>query len=981
MNIKVSIIIPVYNVEKYIEKMLKSVKEQSFTDFEVIIINDGSTDNSQKIINRFCDEDQRFKSYVQENAGVSGARNKGLEIAQGKYVVFYDPDDYIPENALHDMYYTAKEENADLVVGIMRVINISDEYLTGSSKQLAAKKKIDKFDTGFNWNFSVCNKLFRLDLIQRYNLMFKELTHGEDGVFLFSYIHSCEKISGCKNVVYDYIKRAPWESRSATQLIRKDSLRDIFHVCDLITSILEQSNNRLAHDIKDKYGEDSIYLSELECRYREARSDLFCRFVSLSLLGEYYRFVWEIDNEMCSMIADKVREYKEKIFPSHWENIVLKKNKDLLLNRKLLLTQEEILESPLMTFVISAGVSKDNIEKVLACIYNQNSPSFKVLVDNTFEDYISDVWKNKLNFKFTSHYDNTSEFKKAVMRDINSDYVSFIDENIFLPMRVIKSIYDKILVNNELGNKMFVTLPIKTVSSNEWINVESHRTVFVNELVKKRIRSPYNQLDCIWGNKIFNVRALKAKKVLFTGNAWNDMNRLYNNSSYVKWLNLSMGTTLTSDDLLKKVKNIRVKTLYKFKINQDIRRKRKIEKYDERIVSMRQVLKNWKLRNMRNLYRLITRKIIFPIQYRRYCRKPVDKSKVIFIEPRLADLTNSMLLIRESFAGKENFKIKEYYLRLSFSRYRQQFRKTMSMVKDMATAKYVVIAEANEIIGCLNMRKETVVLQTWHGCGAFKKFGFSTAELLFGDNEKKKNRFPAYRNFSLVTVSSPEVVWAYEEAMRIKDKNIIKPLGISRTDVFFDEKYVLEAKLRIEKLVPATKEKKVIIYAPTFRERVSSAKAPDRLDIECLAKALSDEYVLLIKHHPLVKKIPEIPAEYRDIFAYDVTKSASIEDLICSGDICISDYSSLIFEYSLFDRPMIFFAYDLDEYFDWRGFYYDYDELAPGPVVSNTEEIVDFIKNIDSRFDKQRVINFRQKFMNSCDGHATERIMEEIMKM
>lgn len=131
--------------------------------------------------------------------------------------------------------------------------------------------------------------------------------------------------------------------------------------------------------------------------------------------------------------------------------------------------------------------------------------------------------------------------------------------------------------------------------------------------------------------------------------------------------------------------------------------------------------------------------------------------------------------------------------------------------------------------------------------------------------------------------------------------------------------------------------------------------------------------MLLIKHHPNVKKRPLIK-EWLSKFAVDVTDSLSIDELICGSDICVSDYSSLVFEYSLFERPMIFFAYDLDEYFDWRGFYYKYDEFVPGPIVRNSIELLDAIRNIDT-YDKQPIIEFKKRFMGSCDGNSTERII------
>jgi len=132
-----------------------------------------------------------------------------------------------------------------------------------------------------------------------------------------------------------------------------------------------------------------------------------------------------------------------------------------------------------------------------------------------------------------------------------------------------------------------------------------------------------------------------------------------------------------------------------------------------------------------------------------------------------------------------------------------------------------------------------------------------------------------------------------------------------------------------------------------------------------------------MKHHPFVKERPVID-ERCSQFAFDVTDEMEIEELLCTADICISDYSSLIFEYSLFEKPMIFFAYDLDEYFDHRGFYYDYDEMTPGPIVKDPQQLIQVIKEIDADFDPAEVAAFREKFMSACDGKATARILDTI---
>ena len=201
------------------------------------------------------------------------------------------------------------------------------------------------------------------------------------------------------------------------------------------------------------------------------------------------------------------------------------------------------------------------------------------------------------------------------------------------------------------------------------------------------------------------------------------------------------------------------------------------------------------------------------------------------------------------------------------------------------------------------------------------------------------------------------------------------PTGISRSDIFYDEDAKKAAQEKLLSVVPQAKGKKVILYAPTFRGRVARAKTPNALDIAAFGDALGKDYILLFKLHPFVKKRTAIPEGYEN-FAFDLTDDMSIEELLFVADICISDYSSLVFEYSLFEKPMIFFAFDLDNYYDWRGFYYDYKDFVPGPIHTTTEEMIDYIRHVDERFDKNRVQEFRQKFMSACDGHATERIMK-----
>lgn len=368
-------------------------------------------------------------------------------------------------------------------------------------------------------------------------------------------------------------------------------------------------------------------------------------------------------------------------------------------------------------------------------------------------------------------------------------------------------------------------------------------------------------------------------------------------------------------------------------------------------------------------------RIVFPLGYKHYIKgKKIKRKKAVFVEVRFDEITDSFRLVYDRMKA-DGFDVHEQFIENIKPGKWGYIKRCLRMLEDISDAHYVFLNDACNVTSCIPLRKGTKIYQLWHACGAFKKFGMSTAELIFGDNRKSLEKYPNYGNLSYVTVSSPEVIWAYEEAMNLKDtKTQVVATGVSRTDVFYDQHFIEQSKAAIYSVCPAAENKKIILYAPTFRGRVAKAESPDCLDIPAMKRALGDEYVLLIKHHPFVKQPPVVPEDCAD-FAMDVTKSLEIDQLLCASDVCVSDYSSLIFEYSLFERPMIFFAYDLDDYFDWRGFYYNYDELTPGPVVKETEEIIDYIRHLDTRFDQTQVHAFKEKFMSSCDGHATDRIM------
>ena len=212
MNIKVSVIIPTYNVENYIEKCLNSIINQTLHEIEVIVINDGSTDKSSKIVDEISKKDSRVKLVNQDNAGVSKARNKGMMLAQGDYITFVDPDDYIEINMLEKLYMTAEKYNCDIVQCNYTIDN-NGKYRPISqdikpNKVLKEQEIVKYLKNGLiegSLATYVWDKIFKRSYLKEHNLKFREdLNMFEDWYFIMDAISYLSKFAFLQDSLYNY---------------------------------------------------------------------------------------------------------------------------------------------------------------------------------------------------------------------------------------------------------------------------------------------------------------------------------------------------------------------------------------------------------------------------------------------------------------------------------------------------------------------------------------------------------------------------------------------------------------------------------------------------------------------------------------------------------------------------------------------------------------------------------------------------------
>lgn len=375
----------------------------------------------------------------------------------------------------------------------------------------------------------------------------------------------------------------------------------------------------------------------------------------------------------------------------------------------------------------------------------------------------------------------------------------------------------------------------------------------------------------------------------------------------------------------------------------------------------------------------------WPAVYKRAAKKGVDEKLALFVNDHYEDVPDNMVSIYELLKEK-GFRceaiMKPHVAKKGLLRQVGFFLYFRNFTKRYAQAKYLFFTEYFLPLYANKPQPGTHTVQLWHASGAFKKWGYSTQDAAWGGNREQFERFPIHNTYTDVFVSAPAVINAYDDAFHCGTE-IIRPLGTPRTDEFYRPGRIEEGRAKIEELCPGIDGRKIILYAPTFRgNSLRKSYIKDTLNYKILFEELSDKYVFVNKLHPLVKKgfslSPEL-AESASTFLFDVSKEASIADALCAADIVISDYSSLIFDYSLLERPMIFYAYDLEEYVADRSFYYPYEDFVPGPIVKDTETLITAIKDMEENFDKDRVHRFREKFMSACDGHATKRIVDYLL--
>lgn len=351
---------------------------------------------------------------------------------------------------------------------------------------------------------------------------------------------------------------------------------------------------------------------------------------------------------------------------------------------------------------------------------------------------------------------------------------------------------------------------------------------------------------------------------------------------------------------------------------------------------------------------------VYGLIFKLFKRTNIHENRISFIIDSRESFKGNLDYIKKEFEKRGNFEFHFFY----------KDKLSLGSFKNLAGSKYIFLNDNFFPLAFMDFKSENNIVQLWHAPGASKKFGGSV------DIESREILKKISENTDCLIVTSKHIIDYYSEAFQMPASKI-KALGLPRMDYYFENHDLDKLKAELCNRYNVSPDKKIILYAPTFRDEERYNNVFNYLDLEQFNRQLGDEYVLALRLHPKIKNFYKDDISSKGKYI-DVSDYESEQELMLISDIMITDYSSIMIEYSILNKPTVFFTYDLEEYLaNERGFYYDFKTTVPGPIVQTSDELIEVIKN--DRFDKSKISEFVSTQFDEIDGHSSERIVDYLL--
>ncbi len=359
---------------------------------------------------------------------------------------------------------------------------------------------------------------------------------------------------------------------------------------------------------------------------------------------------------------------------------------------------------------------------------------------------------------------------------------------------------------------------------------------------------------------------------------------------------------------------------------------------------------------------------------------PMKKNKISFLSPHNENFNDSLGAVMKEVIMRDEF----FICKISCKDLEIDKSSAFGIIKSLlralrfftvnayhlATSHFVFMNDNFMPMAKLKFKNEAVVTQLWHAEGVFKRFGLHIEQ----PDAVRKLEIDGNKKLTYVVCSSEQVADIYAEAFGVFRYKVL-PLGAPRVDEFF--KKVNEERLRtaFDRTYPECRGKRLVLYAPTFRDdRADDRQLLDSIDIKAFNDRFGDTSRLLIRLHPQVHTSKADLTGATDVSGYE-----KLNDLMRICDIMITDYSSICMDFALLEKPIYFYAFDLEKYTADRAFYEDYETYVPGPVAKDFQTLLNLINNNVSETYRKRMLDFKYFNFGTPDGNASKRVVNTIL--
>lgn len=912
-SVAVSVVVIVYNDAERLPTAVQSVLDQTLRGVEVVIVDDCSTDASYATARRFAAEHPgRVRAYqLPENSGGCGEpRNVGIGHTVGSHVMFLDSDDVLERNACRNLLEAAERDDSDIVAGLCVRRHMDtrtkkrDQWYPWLYARTRTLESVDELTDLFVWDTLSTNKLYRRDFLVENGLRFLKGMFYEDLMFIAEAYLAAGRITLIPNQVYFWhvYERAAVKSVSNRrhEMVNFEHRLEIHRRIDALLAERGLDELRLAKDIKFLKHDLVLHLRDLPFRdaaYRQEFASLARGYLA-GLDRAAYDEVQPIQ-AICAYLLEQ----------GDWRN---------LLPAVDTLTNRDKISSPL--------AERDG--HVYWCAEHLDDPVGRRALDVTTLGYHSKRLDQMFLRNELTEYAESAGTVRMAGRIANP-------LGIVGPDAVLTAELEFSARRRSLQSFRF---PVSAVRyEGEAVRWEASVDL------ARRLR-PLGVVDAVWDVRLH----LSADGV-------RTRTRLTASSPGLAEGLLPVRprlTRLVADHMEPEVSR-RGHLAFRL-VTRDVAGGRIQDLVTRGAQGAPGRVARSGFRRAKKLRKDLTSG---PSKLRVYDevfrRLPVKKGTVVFESHLGKQYSDSPRAIYEEMRRQGL----DFDAVWSYAESPQGFPQDATLMRRWSLPYLRALAQAEFWVDNqsyplkLTKRPETTYIQTWHG-SALKRMGFDEPAWKLRSKPRQDEQQRVLDRFDRFLIRSEHDVRTLGKALRLKEKVLLR-VGYPRNDALVRAKRAEDAsgvrergELARELGIPD--DKRVLLYAPTFRQHGSRhGRFELPFDVERFAEEFGDRYVLLVRSHYLNHVV--LPPSVRGR-VIDVSAHHDVTPLYQLADAMITDYSSVMFDYALLDRPMLFFTYDYEEYvYEGRGTYFDLREWAPGPVVDTEEELFGAVKALDGQ--------------------------------